>query len=62
MATDSTTGVASYFRDGTTYDTYKIFQIKVVTYATIDSPVGYGTKNSSNPAIIENIRAIALQV
>ena len=62
MATDSTTGVASYFRDGTTYDTYKIFQIKVVTYATIDSPAGYGTKNSSNPAIIENVRAIALQV
>ena len=62
VATDTTTGIADYFRDGTTFKTYKQFQIKVVTYATVDSPAGYGTKNSSNPAIIEDLRAIALQV
>ena len=62
IATDPTTGVADYFRNGTTYKTFKIFQLKVVTYATIDSVAGFGTKNSSNPVIIENIRAVALQV
>ena len=62
IATDATTGIASYYRDGTTYDTFKIFQLKIVTYATIDTVAGFGTKNSSNPAIIENVRAIALQV
>lgn len=61
IATDSD-GIAEYYRGGTTYKTYKTFQLKIVTYATIDSPAGFGTKNSSNPAIIENARAIALQV
>jgi len=62
VATNDTTGVAEYFRSGTTYDTYKQFQLKIVTYATIDSPDGFGDKNSSNPAIIDDVRAIALQV
>lgn len=62
IATDPTTGIAEYDRGGTTYKTYKQFQLKIVTYASIDSPVGFGTKNSSNPALIENVRAIALQV
>ena len=62
MSTNSTTGVAEYQRNSTTYKTFKQFQLKIVTYATIDSPAGFGNKNSSNPAIIENVRAIALQV
>jgi hypothetical protein len=62
IATDPTTGIAEYFRGGTTYKTYKQFQLKIVTYASIDSPAGFGNKNSSNPALVENVRAIALQV
>ena len=62
MATNNTTGVAEYTRDGTTYKTYKQFQIKIVTYATIDSPAGFGNENSSNPVVVDNLRAIALQV
>lgn len=62
IATDPITGVADYFRNGTTYKTFKIFQLKVVTYATIESVPGFGVKNSSNPAIIESVRAVALQV
>ena len=62
MATNNTTGVAEYTRDGTTYKTYKQFQLKIVTYATIDSPAGFGNENSSNPVVVDNLRAIALQV
>lgn len=62
IATDSTTGISEYSRGGTTYKTYKQFQLKIVTYASIDSPSGFGNKNSSNPSLIENVRAIALQV
>jgi len=62
IATDPITGIAEYDRGGTNYKTYKQFQLKIVTYASIDSPLGFGTKNSSNPALIENVRAIALQV
>lgn len=62
IATDPTTGIAEYDRGGTNYKTYKQFQLKIVTYASIDSPLGFGTKNSSNPALIEDVRAIALQV
>jgi len=62
MATDVNTGIAQYSKDGSAYKTYKQFQIKIVTYATIDSPAGFGNKNSSNPVIVDNVRAIALQV
>lgn len=62
VATDDNTGIAEYDRNGRTFSSYKQFQIKIVTYAEINSPSGFGKVNSSNPAIIKDLRAIALQV
>ena len=62
MATDADTGIGEYYREGTTYKTFKQFQIKIVTYATIESPAGFGNVNSANPALIRDLRAVALQV
>ena len=62
ITANTTTGIAEYTRNGSKFSTFKTFQLKVVTYAQVDSPDGYGTKNSANPVLVESIRAIALQV
>ena len=56
-------GVAEYkSKNGSTYDTYKKYQIKVVVYDTVPGNTGYGSKRSANPPLIHDVRAVALQV
>ena len=62
IATNASTGIAEYESGGNTYTGYKTFQIKIVLYATVDGLAGYGEERSSNPPILHDVRAVALQV
>ena len=56
-------GIAEYkSKNGSTYTTYKKYQIKIVVYDTITNDVGYGSKRSANPPLVHDIRAVGLQV
>ena len=56
-------GVAEYkSKNGSTYDTYKKYQVKIVVYDTVPGNTGYGSKRSANPPLIHDVRAVALQV
>ena len=62
LATNSE-GIAEYkSRNGSTYDTFLKYQIKIVVYDTVNTSTGYGTKRSSNPPLVHDVRAVALQV
>lgn len=62
ISTNDSTGIAEYESGGNTYTSYKYFQIKIVMYATVDGVSGYGSKRSSNPPVLHDVRAIAMQV
>lgn len=62
IATSDDTNVAYYDVGTDSFPEYKYFQVKVAMYATVDGLPGYGYRRSSNPPILHDIRAIALQI
>lgn len=61
LALNNSTNIVEYESDGSTFTTYKTFEIKIVFYATPGTDPLYATKRTANPPMVYDVRAVALQ-